>query len=156
MAGLMARLVTTQVRNAPGGTRFGVHLCLGDLGHRALRQLKHAGPLVALANALVQHWPEGRSLDFLHLPMSGGEQPPSTNPRFYQPLRMLHARHGTIIAAGIAHEQQDLGTQLVVRGLVEAAVGGHVDIATSCGLGRRTSEQATRAVDRMRDLVADG
>jgi hypothetical protein len=153
MADLMARLVTRQVADAPEGSRFGLHLCLGDLGHRALRQLRSADPLVRLANAVVRHWPSGRGLDFVHLPMSGGDQPPSTDPAFYAPLRSL--RTGCPVIAGIAHEEQDLADQVVVRRLVEDAVGTPVDIATSCGLGRRTPEQALRAVDRMRALLED-
>ncbi|WP_432937928.1 hypothetical protein ACQPXM_26105 [Kribbella sp. CA-253562] len=43
--------------------------------------------------------------------------------------------------------------QLVVRDLVEQAVGRPVDIAAACGLGRRTPEQAVDAVARMRALV---
>jgi hypothetical protein len=153
MAGLMARLITRQVALAPEGSRFGVHLCLGDMGHRALRQLKDADPLVKLASALVRRWPAGRELDFVHLPMSGGERPPSTDPAFYTPLRRLVLGPRTALIAGIAHEEQGLEAQLAVRDLVEDAVGGKVDIATSCGLGRRTEGQALLAVERMRALL---
>ena len=55
-----------------------MHLCLGDLGHHALKQLKDASPLVVLANAIARRWPEGRSLDYVHLLMSGGDIPPTT------------------------------------------------------------------------------
>ncbi|HWO65746.1 MAG TPA: hypothetical protein VNO31_37505, partial [Umezawaea sp.] len=131
VADVMARLVTSQVAAAPEGGRFGVHLCLGDLGHRALRQLRSADPLVRLTNAVVRHWPSGRSLDFVHLPMYGGDRVPSTDPAFYAPLRGL--RPGIQLVAGIAHEDQSLADQVTVRRLVEDAVGGQVDIATACG-----------------------
>jgi hypothetical protein len=152
MAAFMAHLVTRQVARAPQGSRFGVHLCLGDLGHRALRQLRDATPLVLLANAIVRGWPADRSLDYVHLPMSGGDQPPPTTPDFYAPLRRLHSMP---LIAGIAHELQEPADQLRVRDLVEAAAGRQVDIATSCGLGRRTPEAAELAVQAMRKLVAD-
>jgi hypothetical protein len=155
MAELMAVLVTRQARQAPGDSRFGVHLCLGDLGHKAVRQLRDAGPVVVLANALVRRWPAGRRLEFVHLPMSGGDQPPSTDPDFYRPLLRLRIGEEVRIVAGVAHEEQDLAAQRKVRDLVERAVGGPVDIATSCGLGRRSAEQAERAVARMLALLPD-
>jgi hypothetical protein len=153
MAWLMARLTTRQVAKAPQGSRFGVHLCLGDLGHRALRQLPTADPVVRLANAIARQWPRGRRLEYMHLPMSGGDQPPTTDAAFYRPLRRL--RVGTEVVAGIAHEGQDRTAQLTVRTLVEHALGKTVNIAASCGLGRRTPEQAKQAVAAMRTLLAD-
>jgi hypothetical protein len=152
LADLMSRLVLRQVARAPRGTRFGLHLCLGDMGHQAKLQLKSASPLVALTKVLRRHWPEGRQLEFVHLPMCGGQQPPSTDPAFYAPLAQLN--DAPTIVAGIVHEQQPLADQLVVRDLVEQAVGRPVDIATACGLGRRTPEQAVDAVARMRALLA--
>jgi hypothetical protein len=151
MADVMARLVTAQVRSAPEGSRFGVHLCLGDMGHKALKQLKDTGPLVLLANALVRRWPAGRSLEFVHLPMSGGDVPPTTAPEFYAPLRRIGPNVHVI--AGVAHEEQPYEDQLVVRRLVEEALGRRVDIATSCGLGRRTTEAAVRATESMLALL---
>jgi hypothetical protein len=152
LAAVLTRLVLRQVKRAPSGTRFGLHLCLGDIGHRARRQLKTAQPLVVLANSLHRHWPEGRRLEYVHLPMSGGDQPPPTDPAFYAPLRGLEVSANVV--AGIAHEEQAVAEQFVVRGLVEDAVGRPVDIATACGLGRRSPEQAAAAVDRMRALQA--
>jgi hypothetical protein len=154
-AAVMAWLITRQVAAAPPGSRFGVHLCLGDLGHRAVRQLPDAGPLVALATALLRRWPAGRQLDYLHLPLSGGDEPPSADPTFYAPLSRLRRPAGVRIVAGLAHEEQDLDTQRRVRDVLERALGGPVDIATSCGLGRRTPDQAEQAVARMRALAAN-
>jgi hypothetical protein len=153
LAEFMAHLVTRPVARAPQGTRFGVHLCLGDLGHHALKQLKDASSLVILANAIARRWPAGRSLDYLHLPMSGGDVPPPTEAGFYAPLRRLRMPEGVEVIAGIAHEDQDTRTQLAVRGLVEDALGHPVDIATSCGLGRRTPDAAAAAVTSMRTLL---
>jgi hypothetical protein len=152
-ARLLAHLITRQVALAPAGSRFGVHLCLGDLGHRAVRQLRSAAPLVALARALVRSWPAGRVLEYLHLPLSGGDQPPTADPAFYAPLRLLAVPAGVRIIGGLAHEDQDEATQRAVRDLVERRLGRRVDIATSCGLGRRTPAQADRAVARMRALL---
>jgi hypothetical protein len=151
MAALMARFVTRQVAKAPAGSRFGVHLCLGDMGHKALRQMNTADPLVRLANAIARQWPAGRRLEYVHMPMSGGDQPPTTEPSFYEPLRRLEIP--APVVAGIGHENQAIADQRLVRDLVEHALGRQVDISTSCGLGRRTPEQAEQAVARMRELL---
>ncbi|PRY16840.1 hypothetical protein CLV37_103272 [Kineococcus rhizosphaerae] len=155
VARVVARPLLRQVAEAPPGTRFGVHLCLGDLGHRALRQVEDAAPLVHLTNALVRRWPAGRSLDFVHLPLSGGDRPPSTDPRFHAPLRALRSTlpATTEVAAGLAHEEQHLADQVRVLDLVEQALGRTVDVATSCGLGRRSPEGADAAVRRTLELL---
>jgi hypothetical protein len=155
LARLMARLVTKQVAQAPPGSRFGVHLCLGDLGHRALKTPATAGPQMRLANALIRRWPRDRPLEFIHLPLSGGDQPPATTAAYYDPLRRLRVPAGIPVVAGIAHEEQSPADQAAVRALVEGALGRRTDIATACGLGRRTPEQALRAVDSMRALLDD-
>jgi hypothetical protein len=62
---------------------------------------------------------------------------------------------GVPVVAGIAHEEQSPADQAAVRALVEAALGRRTDIATACGLGRRTPKQALRAVDSMRALLDD-
>ncbi|QYN17938.1 hypothetical protein [Amycolatopsis sp. DSM 110486] len=152
VAELMAFLVTRPAARAPEGTRFGVHLCFGDLGHRALRQPRSAAPMVALANAVVRRRPAGRPLDFVHLPMSGGDEPPPTSAAFYAPLRRLRAGSAVVVAR-IAHERQDEQAQLTVRDHVETALGRLVDLATSCGLGRRSPAEAEGAVARMRSLL---
>ncbi|MGW4487730.1 hypothetical protein ACWEOE_28260 [Amycolatopsis sp. NPDC004368] len=152
LAEVMARLVTRQAARAPEGTRFGVHLCFGDLGHGALRQPRSAAPVVALANAIVRRWPTRRPLDYVHLPMSGGDEPPPVDAAFYAPLR--HLRPGpAVVVAGIAHERQDEAAQLTVRDHVETALGRTVDVATSGGLGRRSPWEADAAVARMRSLL---
>jgi len=155
LARLMAWLVTKQVAKAPEGSRFGVHLCLGDLGHRALKTPTTADPQVQLANALVRRWPRGRHLEFIHLPLSGGDEPPSTSAGYYRPLRRLRVPPTVPVVAGIAHEDQSATDQRAVRVLVEEALGHPADIATACGLGRRTPQQATRAVASMRALLDD-
>jgi hypothetical protein len=152
-AKLMARLVTRQVARAPRGSRFGLHLCLGDLGHRPLKLPETADPQVRLANALCEHWPQGRTLDYVHLPLSGGDKPPVTTPKYYLPLHRLTVPRDVVVIAGIAHEKQAPDDQRVVRDLVEKALGRSIDIATACGLGRRTPEQAERAVQSMQALL---
>lgn len=51
--------VANLARRAPAGARFGVHLCLGDMNHRALGRMRDVSPLVRLANAIVKAGPRG-------------------------------------------------------------------------------------------------
>jgi hypothetical protein len=154
LAGLLARRVVELVRAAPAGIGFGVHLCLGDLNHRALGRLADAGPLVLLANALTDHWPAGRPLSYVHVPLAGADQPPVADAAFYRPLGGLRLGD-TRLVAGFAHEAQDIETQLRIRGLIEDAAGHRVDVSTSCGLGRRSEAAALAALDRIGELLAD-
>jgi len=153
MARYMARTVVAMVRHSPIGARFGLHLCLGDMNHRALGRLRDVGPLVKLSNAIVAAWPEGRSLEFIHAPLAAAVLPPATDPAFYAPLRGLRLPDETRFIAGFAHEEQSLDEQRKLLSLIESLVGRPVDIASSCGLGRRTREQARAAMERTAALV---
>jgi len=153
VATLLARGVAQLAAQSPQGARFGVHLCLGDMNHRAFARMRDTAPLVALANAIVARWPDGRPLEYLHAPFAAAEEPPPTAPRWYAPLDGLRLRPGTRFIAGFAHEDQDLGEQRFVQELVERSLGGPVGVSTSCGLGRRTPEAAGRALERVRELA---
>ncbi len=144
----LARGVRALVQNLPAGSRFGVHLCLGDLGHRALVDPDDTAPLVTLANAIGRAWPDGRSLEYLHLPLAAGEQPPALAPSFYAPLRGIRLPESTSLVAGFVHEDLDTDDHARVLDLVERAVGRRVDVAAACGLGRRDPDAASRVVDQ--------
>ena len=82
----LSRGIGALAARAPEGTRFGVHLCLGGKRNKARAVLRDVRPLVDLANAVVRHWPAGRTLEYLHAPLSAGEILPSDRPDFYAPL----------------------------------------------------------------------
>jgi hypothetical protein len=155
VAWVLARQIAALVRGAPTGTRFGVHLCLGDMNHRALGRMTDAAPLVALTNALARSWPHDRPLEFVHAPFAAAEEPPPTDTAFYAPLSDLSLPRGIRFVAGIAHEDQPLADQLRIRGVVDDQVGSTVDISTSCGLGRREPDAAHAALDRINELCND-
>jgi hypothetical protein len=155
LAKILARGVTRLAAGTAEGTRFAVHLCLGDMNNRAFGTMTDAGPLVLLANAVIAGWPVGRPLAVLHAPLAAADHPATTDPAFYEPLRELRLPVGTTFAAGFAHEAQTLEEQRRIRTIVEGHLQRPVAISAACGLGRR-SETAGRAVlERHAELCAD-
>jgi hypothetical protein len=152
-ARMMGRGVANLARQAPEGARFGLHLCLGDMNHRALGRMANTGPLVALTNAIVKAWPAGRPLEYVHAPFAAAEQPPPTDPGWYAPLHRLRLPAGSRFVAGIAHEDQDLATQQQLVQMIDRLIGDRAGVSTSCGLGRRTPEAAARALTRIGELT---
>ncbi|MEO7061460.1 MAG: hypothetical protein ABI083_17205 [Lapillicoccus sp.] len=61
---------------------------------------------------------------------------------------------GVRFAAGFAHEDQSVADQHRVRDLIEARVGQPVDVASACGLGRRSPEAGRAVLERTAELVA--
>jgi hypothetical protein len=155
IAAWLAAGVVRLARESPDGARFGIHLCLGDMNHRALAEMPDAGPVVALGNAIAARWPAGRPLEFLHVPFAAAQTPPRTEPSWYAPIAGLRLDAGTRLIAGFAHEDQDLAVQRELRAMIERAWGAPVDVSTSCGLGRRRPEQALAALERIAELTRD-
>ncbi len=160
IASWLARGVARLAELSPQGTRFGIHLCVGDMNHRALANLKDVTPLVQLANAIARAWPDGRSLEFVHAPFAAAVLPPpppstAAGTRFYRPLRGLRLPTRTRFIAGFVHEARPLEEQQETLALIESLVGRRVDVATSCGLGRRERDAALATIDRARELVAE-
>jgi hypothetical protein len=149
----LARKVLRVVRRSPHGTRWGFHLCVGDMNNEAFSRLEDTTTLVLLANALLERFPAGRRLEFLHLPLAHGSEPPTDDEAFYRPLGDLKAPAGVRVVAGFAHEKQSLEEQLDLRALIERLVGRPVDVAASCGLGRRDLDAAGSNLKLSRSLV---
>lgn len=152
LARAMARDVASLALGAPTGSRFGVHLCLGDMNHRALGRMADTGPIVTLANAIVAAWPQSQRLEYMHVPLAAADDPPSGEGAFYQPLARLELGSARFIA-GYAHEDQPIEEQLRIRDSIEEAVGHPTDVSTSCGLGRREAGAAGAAMDRIKALI---
>lgn len=139
---------------APEAARFGVHLCLGDMNHRALGRLRNASPLVHLANALAARWPSGRPLEFVHTPLAAADEPPANRVSFYAPLARLELDPATAFVAGFVHEDHPLQAQEALRDHLDGLIGREVGVATSCGLGRRDRGAAVATMERAAALCA--
>lgn len=155
MARFLSGGITRLAADSPAGARFGVHLCLGDMNHRALGRMRDVGPLVQLSNAIVAGWPAGRPLEFVHAPLAAAIEPPPNRRAFYQPLTDLRLPAGTAFIAGFAHEDQPLPAQVALRDHLDQLVGRPVAVATACGLGRRDPGPALAAMDRTAALCAE-
>jgi hypothetical protein len=150
----MAERITDLPRRADVGTRFGVHLCLGDMNHKALGHMRDVRPLVLLSNELPRRWPADRPLEYIHAPFAGAEEPPTFDEAFYTPLRDLDLPGEIRFVAGCVHEQLSLDEQRRLLALIEGLVGRQVDLAAACGLARRPDvAQAWDAMDKSAALV---
>ena len=148
----MAAGIVDLVRRAPEGTRFGIHLCLGDFHHKAYGKMRDVRPMILLANAIASHWPDGRPFDYLHAPFAAAAEPPIPDESFYQALSDLRLPADVRFIAGFLHESLDLEEHKRLLARIEGLVGRDVDIAAACGLGRRkTSDEA---FEQMRETVA--
>ena len=155
LARLLGGQIAALAAGAAPGTRFGIHLCLGDMNHRALGKMTDATALVLLANAIVRAWPQGRRLEFIHAPFAAADDPPVVDDDFYAPLARLALPGHVRFVAGFAHEDQSLADQRRIRSTIDQACGRTVDISTSCGLGRRAPDAALAALDRIAALCQD-
>jgi len=151
----IAASICDTARGAPDGTRFGLHLCFGDLHHTGRVDQPVTEPSVALATAVLDGWPAARPLVYLHIPLAAGRTPPTTEPGRYEVLGKLGDRlpEGATVVAGIAHEAQPIEDQCQVLDLVEAALGQPVGVAAACGLGRRTLTNARTVARQMVELA---
>ncbi|MDQ3530200.1 MAG: hypothetical protein M3425_09690 [Actinomycetota bacterium] len=155
MAGLLGRGITRLAQASPAGARFGVHLCLGDMNHRALGRMRDLSPIVHLANALIDAWPPQRRLEHVHAPFAAAETPAPTSPAFYAPLGQLRLPHHVRFVAGLVHEDRSIDEQRQLLGLVEQLLGRPVGVATACGLGRREREPALATLRQAAALCHD-
>ncbi|MDR2986007.1 MAG: hypothetical protein LBV34_14320, partial [Nocardiopsaceae bacterium] len=150
VAGLTVQLPAA----VPAGTRFGVHLCLGDMNHKAVVGMRDIGPAVLVANEVAAAWPADRPLEFMHMPFAAADEPPSFDPAFYAPLRELSIPSSVRFVAGCIHESLSADQQVELLRLIETHVGREVDVAAACGLGRRPDvSQAWDAIEKALLLV---
>jgi hypothetical protein len=138
----------------PAGSRFGVHLCLGDMNHKSMVGMRDITPAVLVANELAAAWPSDRTLEFIHVPFAAAEEPPSFDPAFYEPLSKLDIPASVRFVAGCIHESLSSDKQVELLQMIESRVGREVDVAAACGLGRRPDvSQAWDAMEKALLLI---
>ena len=133
----MAREALRLVEAAIPGSRIGLHLCLGDLNNESMGAPVDTWPLVTFANAMMAEWPARRTLEFLHVPLAHGAEPPTMDPDYYAPLEYLAIPGEVPFIAGFIHEKSLIKDLVLVRDQIEHNLDRQIDVAASCGLGRR-------------------
>jgi len=131
------------LRKIRPGAQIGLHLCLGDFHNEAMVHPKTLDKMVAFSNRLVASWPRAHTLRYVHYPLAEGAVPPSTDARYYAPLRDIALPSGTRFVAGFVHESLSLAENARILAAIEQVRGQPVDVACACGLGRRTPAAAS-------------
>jgi hypothetical protein len=121
---------------------LGLHLCWGDLKNKACTHVKSLEKLVYFSNRLLQNWQSSHHLDYIHFPLAAGDIPPVLDESFYKPLKYVHMPEDVRFVAGFIHEKRSFDELKKILQIVEFVRGRTVDIACSCGLGRRDPEVA--------------
>lgn len=153
LMGLALRPIKDLLSKINPGAQIGIHLCLGDFHNEALVHPKTLGKMVAFSNRLVQEWPAQHTLAYVHYPFAEGAVPPTTKASHYAPLKAITLPAGTRFVAGFVHEKCTVAENQDILSSIENARGQAVDVACSCGLGRRTPETATELMALMAQLT---
>ena len=156
MATRLASEVLRLVESAPRKARFGLHICLGDLNQRALANPDNTRPAVLLANAIMADWPPGRSLDYVHVGLAAGAEPPTLEPDYYAPLKTLWIPPEVRFVGGFIHEKRSVEELLMIRDELEHILDRSIDVAASCGLGRRDPTTARQNLRLARAVAETG
>ncbi|GAB4025913.1 hypothetical protein GCM10028809_08410 [Spirosoma gilvum] len=142
LMGLALRPILDLLTKISPGAQIGMHLCLGDFHNHALVHPKTLGKMVAFSNRLVEAWPQQHSLAYIHYPLAEGLVAPPTDRNHYAPLANIQLPTNTRFVAGFVHEKRTLDENRQILESIESARQQPVDIACSCGLGRRSPETA--------------
>ena len=130
---------------------IGIHICFGDLNNKALIHADTLKKMVLFSNRLVNGWPERHRLKYVHYPLAEAATPPRSDAQYYAPLKDLILPQGTRFVAGLAHESHDVEQTQHILSIIESLRPEPIDIAASCGLGRRSE---TIAKDLIRKMAA--
>lgn len=142
MVGMALGTILGLVRLLNPKIPVGIHFCFGDLNNEALVHPKSLEKLVNLSNKLVEKWPSTHKLDFIHYPLAEADIAPNLEASYYKSLEKVQLPKSTRFIAGFVHERLDETQHQQLLHHIESARGSQVDVACSCGLGRRTSKIA--------------
>jgi hypothetical protein len=109
--------------------------------------------MVDFSNRIVEGWPAQHKLVYMHYPFAEGAIPPVTEAAHYEPLQKVHLPEDTRFIAGFVHEKRTPAELKGILNAIESIRGQAVDVATSCGLGRRTPEVTNELFSLMAHLA---
>lgn len=142
----LAESLAELVSAAPQNSRFGIHLCVGDLNNMARGQHKNRKVPVELMNEIAVQFPVDQKLDFITDPIAAGIEAPSQYAEDYEALRHLRLGEGTRYIAGMVHASMNERDAYRVQGMVRANLPPDqlVGWGPNCGLGRDTLPVANK------------
>jgi len=152
--GFALRTVIGLVKLLEPEAPIGVHFCFGDFNNKALIENASLDRLVHFSNTLVRQWPRSHELAFLHYPLAEADEPPPVDRAFYEPLRNLIIPEGTRFVAGFVHEKRSSDEHQEILRLLSSIRPETIDVACSCGLGRRNAEITDRLFTEKSQLMA--
>jgi hypothetical protein len=142
LVGMALRTVVDLVGKIRPEAPFGIHLCLGDLNNKALISPPSLDKMVHFTNRLMATWPSSHELNYVHVPLAEASEPPPIDPAWYAPLADMELPSGVRFVAGFVHDKRSLDEHRRILEILDQLRPDGVDIASSCGLGRRDDKTA--------------
>ena len=118
-----------------------------------MAKIKTLKPLVKFANKLIDRLPASHKLEFMHFPLAEGKVPPVFKASFYEELKKVKLPLHTRFIAGFVHEKLSIEEHKHLLKNIDNIRGEKVEIACSCGMGRRTQEAADELLKIKKVLV---
>ena len=147
MVNIPLRTILGLVKQIEPKASFGIHLCFGDLNNEALIKADILDKMVYFSNRLVDKWPKTHELRYLHYPLAEAADPPPLKAVYYEPLKNINLPANVRFVAGFVHDKRSEAEHQQILETIEGLRGHTVDIACSCGMGRRTPEMAKTLID---------
>ena len=132
---------------------LGIHLCFGDLNNEALTKSETLDKMVSFTNSLVAKWPSTHLLSYIHFPLAEAADPPPMSADYYRPIKHINLPPNVRFVAGFVHDKRTEVEHMEILKTIESIRGHQVDVACSCGLGRRTPKIATELINLSQKLV---
>lgn len=147
MINIALRTALDLVKRIEPKSPFGIHICFGDLNNEALVKAETLDKMVLFSNQLVKKWPSTHQLDYIHYPLAEAADPPPLDAEYYQPLSEIKLDPAIRFVAGFVHDKRSESEHEKILSWIEEIRGTSVDIACSCGLGRRPSAMADQLME---------
>lgn len=137
LVNLSLRTVLGLVKQIEPKAPFGVHFCFGDLNNEALTTADTLDKMVHFSNRLVDKWPKTHELCYLHYPLAEAADPPPLEAAYYEALKNIILPPQVRFVAGFVHDKRSEAEHQQILETIEGIRGHTVDVACSCGMGRR-------------------
>lgn len=153
--GVSLRTILDLVNQIRPEAPFGIHLCFGDLNNEALINPTSLEKMVHFTNRLLAKWPASHELNYVHVPLAEASDPPPLDPAWYGPLADMKLRNDVSFVAGFIHDKRTIEEHRQILEIIDRLRPERVDVASSCGLGRRDRATAMALLDTTRRLTQD-